>query len=65
MSFMSYCRFEGTATEFTKCLQSLENFDELSESERRYAVTIYDLCEQYIDAFEEWDEWREERESDE
>ena len=55
---MSYCRFENTSHDFFECIDALENFDELSESEARYAERIFKYAERYIDAFEGWSEWR-------
>lgn len=60
MSNMSYCRFENTSQDFFACIDSLERFDDLSESERHYAELIFKYAERYIDAFEAWREANEE-----
>lgn len=53
---MSYCRFEGTRHELGNCIVDLNNCKELSDSEARHAGCLRELCEQYIDAYEEWRE---------
>lgn len=60
MSYMSYCRFEGTKQELARCVNDLQNFEELSEREQTYAQNLYDLCNRYMDAYEEWREQQEE-----
>lgn len=64
MSNMSYCRFENTCGDFFACIDSLENFDKLSESEAHYAELIFKYAERYIDAFEAWREDKEEKEGE-
>lgn len=61
MASMSYCRFENTCSDFFKCIDALENFEDLSDSERHYAELMFKYTERYIDAFEAW---REEKEED-
>lgn len=60
MSYMSYCRFEGTRKELTACVNDLENFKDLSENEQVYAAQLNDLCERYMEAYDEWREQQEE-----
>lgn len=57
MSYMSYCVFEGVSSDIQDCIYQLNNSDELSPSESRYAKRLRTLCEQYIDAYDEWVEY--------
>lgn len=59
MAYMSYCRFEGTSNELRACINDLYDCGDLSDSESNYAARLRDLCEEYIDAYEEWLEQKE------
>lgn len=50
---MSYCRFENTYRDLTDCVGALEDGEKLSASEKRYAKRMRDLCEEYIELFNE------------
>lgn len=62
--FMSYCRFEGTYRELSYCLDDIVNDAELSENEAYYAKRMRDLCEEYIQAYDEQQEAQEYNEED-
>lgn len=53
MANMSYCRFENTYSDLQDCYDSLSNksFDELSESERKYAIKLVRMCSDISDDF--------------
>ena len=58
MPNMSYCRFENTFSDLQDCLNALENLDdsgteELSQTEKRKAIGMIDLCRRYIETAEE------------
>lgn len=65
MANMSYCRFHNTRVDLEDCVNALENsmkhkgtyvdedFDEISQEEIRAAKGMRDLCERYIEAFDE------------
>jgi hypothetical protein len=59
MPNMSYCRFENTLKDLRDCYDALsENgFEDLSESERRYAIRMVQMCkaitEDFIDEVED------------
>ena len=53
MANMSYCRFENTYRDLADCVEALETREELSNSERRYAKFMRDMCEDYISAYNE------------
>ncbi len=46
MANMSYCRFENTYRDLLDCYDFLitKNFNELSESEKKYAFDLIKLC---------------------
>jgi hypothetical protein len=46
MANMGYCRFENTFRDLEDCDESLESkpFDEMSESEQKYALYLIELC---------------------
>lgn len=46
--YMSYCAFEGTASELEQCIDFLCEQRELSEDERSAAIRLIGLCERYI-----------------
>lgn len=54
---MSYCRFRNTSMDFEDCIEALDRINEgeedtLSIEERCAATRIYNMCEQYMGAFE-------------
>lgn len=51
MPNMTYCMFYNTYLDLKDCEEALENkeFDELSESERKYAKKLIELCRQIAD----------------
>lgn len=53
MANMSYCRFENTYSDLADCVGSLKECEELSNSERKYAKWMRDMCEEYISAYNE------------
>lgn len=62
MSNPSYIRFENTSVDLRDCIHALQNaLDEnsdlssLSESERDAAITLADLCQRYVEFFENVD----------
>ena len=57
MSYMSYCVFEGVSSDIGTCIDALQHLDDLSERESNYAKRLRTLCEQYIDAYDEWIEY--------
>lgn len=63
--FMSYCRFENTASAFADCLRAIRNREDLSASEMSYAEQLRDLAERFIDEFDEFKEELEETEEEE
>ena len=58
MATMSYVRFENTYQDLQDCYEALcnESFDELSESEKEFALKLVRLCrdisEDFIDEVE-------------
>ena len=53
MANMSYCRFENTYSDLADCVEALKECNELSERERIYAKWMRDMCEEYINAYNE------------
>ena len=60
MSNMSYCRFENTFRDLEDCVDALVDNNDLSEREANFAHRMRNLCEEYLDAYEEWQSNREE-----
>lgn len=56
MANMSYCRFENTYSDLADCVGALECGDKLSDREKRFAKYMRDLCEEYIELFDEIEE---------
>lgn len=54
MPNMSYCRFENTFGDLFECFRALENEEQLSSSEMRYAERMRVLCENYVEAFDDY-----------
>ena len=50
---MSYCRFENTFGDLSECVGALEEREELSNSEQIYAKLMREMCEEYINAYDE------------
>jgi hypothetical protein len=61
MANMSYCQFENTYHDLAQCIAALEEHDhgdeddKLSSSENRYRMIMRTLCEDYIEACDEFD----------
>ena len=57
---MSYCRFENTCYDLIDCKNALleisEDGESISKREWSYAKRMRDLCERFIDSFDEIDE---------
>ena len=52
---MSYCRFENTYADLQDCYDALweKSLDELSETERKYAKRLIEMCRNIADDFED------------
>jgi hypothetical protein len=50
MANMSYCRFHNTYWDLKKCVESLQydGIDDLTVNEKKYALKMRELCEQYL-----------------
>jgi len=55
MSNMSYCRFENTYKDLQDCVRSLgkKSLEELSDQEKKFAKSMRELCEEYLELTEE------------
>lgn len=53
MGNMSYCRFENTYNDLQDCYEALgeKTLDELSESEKKYAKKLIQMCKEISDVF--------------
>ena len=51
-SNMSYCRFENTYRDLVDCYSALEDRDSLSDSEKRYAEKLINVCQDIVDECE-------------
>ena len=53
MGNMSYCRFENTFRDLQDCDEALGNqeFDELSDSEKKYRNYLVELCKEIADNY--------------
>ena len=51
---MSYCRFENTFRDLEDCVDALVSIEDISEREENFAHRMRNLCEEYIEAYEEW-----------
>lgn len=51
---MSYCRFENTHDDLRDCVSTLRQggSEDLSDSERKFAEKIKDLCKEYLELTE-------------
>lgn len=62
MANMSYCRFRNTFNDLNDCVCTIHDIvwgeceDDVSSEEKRAAQQMYDLCQQYISLYEEWQE---------
>lgn len=58
MANMSYCRFENTSRDLRDCVNALEDiaYEGISKREWHYAKTIRNLCEEYLEAFDDINE---------
>lgn len=61
MANMSYCRFHNTKIDLEDCVCALENIrngegEQLSPEEYFASKRMYDLCQEYIQLFEELEE---------
>lgn len=54
MGNMSYCRFENTYSDLLDCKNALDNegVEDLSKSEKQYAIDLVNLCQEIIDRHE-------------
>ena len=54
MSNMAYCRFENTYKDLQDCVHSLEekSLEELSDREQKFAKSMRELCEEYLELTE-------------
>lgn len=52
---MSYCRFQNTYGDLCDCDDALynEGLSSLSDTEKRYAKRMYELCKEFIEHYEE------------
>lgn len=58
MANMSYCRFHNTKIDLADCVYTLEDIrngekEPLSPEEYSASKSIYELCQEYIQLFEE------------
>ena len=54
MAYMSYCRFEGTASDFGECIEDLKKGKVLNQYEEPYRHTLYKMAKEYIKAYENY-----------
>lgn len=56
MANMSYCRFENTSRDLADCVGALEGVaydnEEISKREWEYAKRMKELCEEYLEMFD-------------
>jgi len=51
MANMSYCRFQNTFWDLKQCVESLQyevDINDLTKTEKNYALKMRELCEQYL-----------------
>ena len=46
---MDYCRFENTLHAMEECLNHIEECEETSDREIKYAKRLYEACKEFID----------------
>jgi hypothetical protein len=53
MPNMSYCRFQNTYSDLKDCFDALheKSLNELSETEKKYAIKLIELCRDITDDF--------------
>lgn len=54
MASMSYCVFENTTPDLELCVEKLKDGKVLSPYEEPYRHSLYELCKEYIDAYENY-----------
>lgn len=64
MASMDYCKFENTSHDLFRCLNALKRGEHISEEEMVYAKRMRGYCEEYCEAFDEY-EPKEEEEDEE
>lgn len=63
MANMSYCRFRNTKLDLADCIYGLEELidceeEQLSPEEQAAADRMYELCQEYMERYEELQESR-------
>lgn len=55
---MSYCRFHNTLIDLRECYEALSNegLESLSESERKSAIKLIEICKDISDEHSEYDD---------
>ena len=56
---MSYCRFQNTYQDLKDCIESIEyrtDIKDLPEIEKKYALKLRKLCEEYLELVESEEE---------
>ena len=53
MANMSYCRFHNTYNDLQDCKEALDNGDISSESEKKKAKALVELCKEIVDNYDE------------
>lgn len=56
MANMSYCRFENTYSDLCDCFNAIKAGEKLSENEMYYAQKMRNLCESFIEEFDDYEE---------
>lgn len=59
MANMSYCRFENTYRNLKDCIESIHDgtdIKDLPDIEKKYALKLRKLCEEYLELVEEEEE---------
>jgi hypothetical protein len=59
MANMSYCRFQNTYQDLKDCIESIEyrtDIKDLPEIEKKYALKLRKLCEEYLELVESEEE---------
>ena len=51
---MSYCRFENTLADLEDCCGALEEGEQMSTREAIKAQRLYEVCQRYMTAYEEY-----------
>ena len=64
MTSMSYCMFENTASELNQVVQAMSEAEtwedlDLNEYENRAKETLYELCQNYIEAYTHFSDMQE------